>query len=74
MKKFKFLSMVLLEEWYLEELKKFNDHRFDKERFFVYLGEIPNMLGHCVVAGQNSGKIYAGYHIEDFRLPTDEEL
>ena len=39
---------------------------------FVFLGEIPNMEGHCIVAGQN-GRIYFGFHTEDFvELHEDE--
>lgn len=32
----------------------------------VYLGEIPNMPEHGVFAGHHSGRIYSGYHIEQF--------
>jgi len=68
------LSIVMLEEWYIEELKKNNDKRFGKDTFFIYLGEIPNMKGHCVIIGYTSGKIYSGYHLENFRLPTEDEF
>ena len=74
MKKIKFLTIVVLKDWYIEELKKINDHRFDKDNFFLYFGEIPNMKGHCVVCGHESGKIYSGYHIENFRVATEEEV
>ena len=73
MKLFKKLSVVMLEEKYREYIKTIDD-RFDKDKFFIYLGEIPNMLGHCVVIGMKSEKIFMGYHIEDFRLPTEDEL
>ena len=33
---------------------------------YIFLGEIPNMRGHCVVADKRTGKIYAGYHTEHF--------
>jgi len=74
MKKIKFLTIVVLKDWYIEELKKINDHRFDKDNVFLYFGEIPNMKGHCVVCGHESGKIYSGYHIENFRVATEEEV
>ena len=74
MKTFKHLSIVLLTDEYKDILKEYNDHRFSKERFFCYVGEIPNMRGHCVVIGQNTGKTYVGYHIENFRLPNEFEL
>jgi hypothetical protein len=35
-------------------------------RAYVFLGEIPNMPGHCVVAEQDSGRIYAGDHAAHF--------
>ena len=40
---------------------------------YVFLGEIPNMPGHCVVADQQSGRIYSGYHTDHFiELRKDE--
>ncbi len=74
MEKIEFLSMVMLEDWYIEHLKKINNNVFGKDTLFIYLGEIPNMKGHCVVIGHGSGKIYSGYHIEDFRLVTEDEF
>ena len=74
MAKIKFLSIVMMEDWYREEMKKLNMHQFDKDNFFIFLGEIPNMLGHCVIIGHESGKIYSGYHTENFRLPTENEF
>ena len=60
------LSLVkVTEKWKLE--KHFKDD------VFIYLGEIPNMKGHGVFLGHRTGKIYSGYHIEDFRELTDEE-
>ncbi len=46
---------------------------FKKDEAYVFLGEIPNMPGHCVVAERASGKIHAGYHTESFsELSRDE--
>ncbi len=46
---------------------------FDENRTYVFLGEIPNMPGHCVVADHRSGKVFSGYHTEGFsELPEDE--
>ena len=39
---------------------------FKKSSVLVYLGEIPNMPGHSVVADVATGKIVAGYHTERF--------
>jgi hypothetical protein len=46
---------------------------FKKDEAYVFLGEIPNMRGHCVVADRKSGKIHVGYHTELFsELSADE--
>ena len=40
---------------------------------YVFLGEIPNMPGHCVVADHKSGQIHSGYHTDHFvELGKDE--
>jgi len=33
---------------------------------YIYMGEIPNMPGHCIVAGVVSGKTYTGMHIKSY--------
>jgi hypothetical protein len=71
---FQYLSIVMVAEWYQEEMKKRGVDPFKKDNFFVYLGEIPNMRGHGVFLGHESGKVYSGFHIEDFRLPTEDEF
>ena len=46
---------------------------FRASRAYVFLGEIPNMPGHCVVADTQSGRIFSGYHTEQFiEIPADE--
>jgi len=39
----------------------------------LLLGEIQNMPGHVAVATKD-GKVHWGYHPENFRDPTQEEL
>ncbi len=39
---------------------------FDEDGQYVFLGEIPNMPGHCVVADPKTGKVHSGFHIEKF--------
>lgn len=64
------LSIVKL----TEHGEQYNGNRFHRDDFqFVYLGEIPNMLGHVVVVGWSTGKFYAGFHPENFRLLRDDE-
>jgi hypothetical protein len=38
-----------------------------------YLGEIPNVLGHCIVATYD-GRVVPMVHPEDFRDAKEEEL
>jgi hypothetical protein len=46
---------------------------FKKGVAYIFLGEIPNMPGHCVIAEKMSGKIHAGYHTESFIELTSDE-
>jgi hypothetical protein len=41
---------------------------------FIYLGEIPNMPGHCVLATRHGGQIISGYHCHDFIPLTEDEI
>jgi len=46
---------------------------FSKKQILIYLGEIPNMPGHCIVADHKTGRLYSGYHTERFiEIPEDE--
>jgi hypothetical protein len=38
----------------------------------LYLGEIVNMPGHCIVS-TNDGKIHWGFHTDNFRIATEDE-
>jgi hypothetical protein len=46
---------------------------FFKDALVVFLGEIPNMPGHCVVAGHTSGRIYSGFHTEIFQEYKEDQ-
>lgn len=57
----------------------YRDH-YAKERLlfspkcrYIFLGEIPNMPEHCVVA-DDGGKFYTGYFTVNFVEITDDEL
>ncbi len=39
----------------------------------LFLGEIKQMPGHCIVATKE-GKVIWGYHTENFRLATEDEI
>ena len=47
---------------------------FKRGGTYVFIGEIANMLGHCVVADHKTGKIYSGYHTENFIELSEEEV
>lgn len=40
---------------------------FKREKVYIFIGEIRGMRGHCVVAEYPVGKMYSGYHTENFR-------
>ncbi len=44
-----------------------------KKRSYIYLGEIPNMPGHCVVLDLKTGRMFTGYHTENFVELNDDE-
>jgi hypothetical protein len=46
--------------------------QFMANPFYIYLGEVTQMPGHIFCAGRD-GKVYTGFHPEDFRLLTDDE-
>ena len=41
---------------------------------YIFVGEIPNMPGHCVVVNPKTEKMYSGYHIENFVELKEDEL
>jgi len=45
---------------------------FRKDEAIVFLGEIPNMPGHCVVSTKD-GKVRFGYHTDNFIELKPEE-
>jgi hypothetical protein len=69
-------SLVRVEDWYKEHLVKGGNakHPLAKGDLFVFLGEIPNMPGHCVVIDHSTGKVYSGFHIENFHEVKPEEI
>lgn len=49
-------------------------HRpFPKGQAFVFLGEIPNMPGHCIVAEAKKGKLHVGFHTDRFKEITEDK-
>jgi len=40
---------------------------------YLFLGEIVHMPGHCVVADLRTGRLFTGYHTDNFvEIPADE--
>lgn len=70
-------SMVRFAQWYKDFCMESNsipaDSGFYSNEVFVYLGEIVNMPGHVIVAGRD-GKVYFGYHPENFEEIPEEEM
>ena len=73
-KKMRQYALVKLTENFKKSMENKKEHPIMQEDVFIYFGEIPNMLGHCVVSGHKSGKVFSGYHIDNFRELTVEEL
>ena len=44
----------------------------EKDRF-VYLGDVVQMPGHCIVVRLSDGHVFTCYHIDDFVELTEEE-
>ena len=65
-------AIVELTEEYKKAMDGQRDHPIMKEKTFIFFGEIPNMPGHCVVSGNESGKVFSGYHIENFQEIQEE--
>lgn len=45
-----------------------------EDSLFVFLGEIPNAPGHCILADLKTGKVEGIYHTENFREATEDEV
>lgn len=48
-------------------------HSLKKGEVVYYLGDIPNVPGHCIVA-KHSGEVVPMVHPEDFRKAKESEL
>jgi diadenosine tetraphosphate (Ap4A) HIT family hydrolase len=40
---------------------------------YVFLGDIPNMPGHCVVINSKTNQVYSCYHTDNFIELTEDE-
>lgn len=50
-----------------------NNYPFTDDGRYIFLGDIPNMPGHCVVVDYMTGQVFCGYHTDSFiELDIDE--
>lgn len=57
-------------------LKWYDEHYqyvFPKDCVFIFMGEIKQMPGHCILCNLETGKITAGYHTDLFVELTEDE-
>lgn len=68
-------ALVKLEKGFAEYLrdKEPNSHLLEDD-IYIFLGEIPNMPEHCIVAGHKSGRVYSGYHVTNFQELNEDEV
>lgn len=73
-KKFKQYSVVVFDfEYGRKNPEAYKKHPLKLGEKVIYLGDMPNVPGHCVVA-QYSGKVVPMIHPEELRLAKEEEL
>ncbi len=74
MKKLKKLSIVVFEPDYAKKHPEaYENHPIKLGEQVVYLGDIPNAPGHCIVA-KFSGEVVWLVHPQDFREATEDEM
>ena len=56
----------------IKDINEIGNYPFANDLPLVFLGEIVNMPEHGIFIGE-SGKIYLGFHIWNFRELTDDE-
>ena len=53
-------------------LEYHSQYPFTRKDVFLFLGEVRQMPGHCVVATKD-GRVVWGYHTENFVVVAEEE-
>ena len=56
-----------------EQYEQYYKKVFD-EKQFIYMGEVPNAPGHCMLYDLTTNEMIGMYHIENFREATSEEV
>jgi hypothetical protein len=68
------LSWVKIDPELEEEYGSRYADKLGRTKFLIYMGEIPNQPGHCIVFNQDTQKMHVGYHIETFVEMTEDEV
>jgi len=55
-------------------VKYHKEYPFAEHDRFVYLGDIVQMPGHCVVVRLRDDKVFTCYHTDNFVELTEEEI
>jgi len=61
----------------IEIYTKYFLSRFENDgklKLFIFLGEVPNARGHCILTDLDNGKIIGLYHTNNFREATEDEV
>jgi len=76
MKKTKIPRQYSLVRWVCKGInpKIKGKYPFKENGIYIFFGEIPNMPGHCIVSDHKTGKIYSGYHTDNFVELTGDEV
>lgn len=69
--KFKYLEAIVFNPDF--EVEKYPKYPLKRNEVVYFLGDIPNVHGHCVVVRSN-GKTVPMVHPEDFRKAKEKEL
>lgn len=74
-KKFKHCEAIVFSPcwWDIADAEKYVKHPLKPGEVVYFLGEIPNVPGHCLVA-KYDGAVVSMVHPEDFRKAKDSEL
>jgi hypothetical protein len=72
-KKFEINSFVVFDEdsCSKEIYEKYYKDKFPLNKVFVYLGEIQQAKGHCILGDLSTGTITGIHHIENFKLQEE---
>jgi len=43
------------------------------DQLYIFMGEIPNMLGHCIVMNKDTKEIHVAWHCDLFKELSDDD-